>query len=73
MSDFWDHLFNAIGHGLDAQQLAARERATQRSKAPSRKRAQKPAPGAEPGSFSEPADPDCCVAKRGPALKLKLK
>jgi hypothetical protein len=72
MSDFWDHLFNAIGHGLDAQQLAARERAAQRTKAPSRKRAQKAAP-TEPGSFSEPTDPDCCVAKRGPGLKLKLK
>lgn len=76
MSDFWDHLFNAAGHLLDANALRERER--ERAKpAPARKVKMKNAnPAPAPAQFSEPnsssSDPSCCIAKR-PGVKLKVR
>lgn len=72
MSDFWDHLFNAAGHLLDANAMRQQEREREQARKPARKvkvKNETPAPA----QFSEPSsDSSCCIAKR-PGVKLKVR
>lgn len=67
MADFWDHLFNALGHVADAQRSAGHDDVERRGPPKRRiKAGARPSEGSRSfdGPSSAPADPSCCVTSR---------